>query len=151
MVKLYFWGALVTKKKCWIKLVSGEEKKGDSDKVSKDGKGAAAGNLAETRPDKVLNQDQTNSQVSVIQNFFIRQRCCEQVLYFIEYSVHTSIVRALVLQPFLGDCLVNSKPFLRYLPSMVRRQIFITISFVKKCTLYLIKYGKLSVSHWQWN
>jgi hypothetical protein len=124
-------------------LVSGEEKKGDSDKVTKDGKEAAPGNPAETRPDKVLNQDKTNSQVSVIQNFFIHQRCCEQVPYFIKYSVHTSIVRTLILQPFLGDYLDNSKPFLRYLPSMVRRQNFITISFVKKCTLYLIKYGKV--------
>jgi hypothetical protein len=63
------------------------------------------------------------------------------VPYFIEYSVHASIVRTLILQPFLGYYLVNLKPFLRYLPSIVRRQNFIIISYVKKCALYLIKYG----------
>jgi len=52
-----------------------------------------------------------------------------------------SIVRTLILQPFLGHYLVNPKPFLRYLPNIVRRQNFIIISFVKKCTLYLIKFG----------
>jgi len=45
----------------------------------------------------------------------------------------------------LGHYLVNPKPFLRYLPSVVHRQNIITISFVKKCTLYLIKYGKLQL------
>ncbi len=61
--------------------------------------------------------------------------------YYIEYSAHMSIVLTLILQPFLGHYLVHPKPFLRYLPSIVRRQNFIIISFVKKCTLYLIKYG----------
>ncbi len=42
----------------------------------------------------------------------------------------------------LGHYIVNPKPFLRYLPSIMCRQNFIIISFVKKCALYLIKYGK---------
>jgi hypothetical protein len=59
-----------------------------------------------------------------------------QLLYFIEYSAHTSIVCPLILQPFLGQYLVNPNPFLRYLLSIVRRQNFIIISFVKKvCTI----------------
>jgi len=64
-----------------------------------------------------------------------------KVPYFIEYSVHVSIVHTLILQPFLGHYLVNPKPFLRYLPSIVRRQNLILISSVKKCALYLIKYS----------
>jgi hypothetical protein len=55
--------------------------------------------------------------------------------------VHTSIVCTVILQPLLGHYLVNPKPFLGYLPSTVRRQTFIIISFVKKCTLYLKKFG----------
>ncbi len=35
------------------------------------------------------------------------------------------------------------KPFLRYLPCTVHREYFSIILNVKKCTLYLIKYGKL--------
>jgi hypothetical protein len=64
-----------------------------------------------------------------------------QLLYFIEYSAHTSIMCNLIMQPFLGHCLGNPNPFLRYLPSIVHRHNFVIISFVKKSALYLIKYG----------
>jgi hypothetical protein len=52
-----------------------------------------------------------------------------------------SLMCTLILQLFLGHYIVNLKPFLRYLQSIVRRQNFIIISFVKKCALYMIKYG----------
>jgi len=48
------------------------------------------------------------------------------------YTAHTSTVRTLILQLFLGHNLVNLKPFLRYPPSIVHRQYFIIISFEKK-------------------
>jgi hypothetical protein len=49
-----------------------------------------------------------------------------QELYFNEYSVDTSLVRTFMLQWFLAEI-----EFLRYLPSIVRRQYFIMIFFEK--------------------
>jgi hypothetical protein len=65
-----------------------------------------------------------------------------QVYCAYEYSAHLNL--ATIFRHYL----VNPKPFLRYLPSIVRRQNFILISLVKKCALYLIKYGKLNVRHY---
>jgi hypothetical protein len=63
--------------------------------------------------------------------------------YFIEHSAYMGIVSTLILQPFLGHYLVNHKPFFRYLPSIICRQNFIIISFVKKCAM--IYYDKVKV------
>ncbi len=85
----------------------------------------------------------------------------DNVLYFIEYNVHTSIVRTWISQWFFTKKLflffnnnfkrINHckfihrkdylKPFLSYLPCIVRREYFSIIFNVKKCALYSIKYG----------
>ncbi len=62
--------------------------------------------------------------------FFLSLKVQKWLPYFIEYSVHTSIVRTLILQ-FSAHYLVSLKPFLGYLPSIVHRQYFITIFFEK--------------------
>jgi hypothetical protein len=42
------------------------------------------------------------------------------------------------------------KPFLSYLPCIVRREYFSIIFNVKKCALYLIKYGKSTTIKTSW-
>ncbi len=84
--------------------------------------------------------------------------------YFIEYTAHTSIVCTWISQWFLVKKLIlfftnnftrinhckfihhksHLKPFLSYLPCILHREYFSIIFNVKKCTLYLIKYGNLS-------
>jgi hypothetical protein len=59
--------------------------------------------------------------------------------YFIEYSVHRSTVCTLILNRFFVHYSVKLIPFLKYLPSVMHRQYF-TITFLKKCALYLTKY-----------
>jgi len=79
--------------------------------------------------------------------------------YFIEYNAHTSIVRTWILQWFWAIFLFfksnftrtnhckfihhksHHKPFLSYLPCIVRRKYFSIIFNVKSCALYSIKYG----------
>jgi hypothetical protein len=81
--------------------------------------------------------------------------------YFIEYNVHTSILRIWISQWFLAKILFlffknnftrinhckfihhksHLKPFLSYYPCIVCREYFSIIFNVKKCALCLIKYG----------
>ncbi len=82
--------------------------------------------------------------------------------YFIKYNVHTRIVctwnsqwflakKIFLFSRIISQDLMNPgkfihhkshlKAFLRYLPCIVRREYFSIIFNVKKCALYLIKYG----------
>ncbi len=83
--------------------------------------------------------------------------------YFIKYNAYTSIVRNWISQWFLATKVFlffkntftrinhckfihhksHIKPFLSYLPCIVRREYFSIIFYLKKCALYLIKYGIL--------
>ena len=84
-----------------------------------------------------------------------------KIRYFIEYNVHTSIVRTCISQWFLAKKIFfknnftrishckfihhksHLKPFLTYLPCIMRRKYFSIIFNVKKCVLHSIKCGKL--------
>ncbi len=85
------------------------------------------------------------------------------LLDFIEYYAHTSIVRTWISQWFLAKkilffkinftrinhCKFNHhkshlKPFLSYLPHIVRREYFSIIFHVKKCTLYSLNTVRMS-------
>ncbi len=83
-----------------------------------------------------------------------------QILYFIKYNGHTSIVRTWISQWFLAKKLFyfsriisqelnhcksihhknHLKPFLSYLPCIASREYFSIIFNIKKRTLYSIKY-----------
>ncbi len=85
--------------------------------------------------------------------------------YFIKYNVHSSIMCTWISQWFLTKKLFlffknnltrinhckfiyhksHLKPFLSYLPCIVHREYFSIIFNAKKCTLYSIKYGTLSL------
>ncbi len=92
---------------------------------------------------------------------FLKQQK-QDLLYFIKYNVHKSIVHTWISRWFLikklffkNDFTINNhckfihhkshhKPFLNYFPCVLCREYFSIIFNVQKCTLYWIKYHTLA-------
>jgi len=95
------------------------------------------------------------SDTSLLAQSNFNERPCFDlaVLYFIDYNVHVSIVCTYISKWFSAKKKNNPckfihhkshlKPFLSYLPCIVRRECFSIIFNVKMWALYFIKYSKL--------
>ncbi len=100
--------------------------------------------------------------ITSVWSLFLTKLHINDLPYFIDYNVHTSIVLTWISQWFLAKKLfiffknnfkrnnhckfIHHKsylnPFLSYLPCIVCREYFSIIFNIKKCALYSIKYGK---------